>query len=79
MTGSSKRKPLAKAHASFYKGLKEVGRNESQINVVYGIIQISFFVGNATAAKSTLLKEKDLQERVGDTNSTLFSRYLCRV
>ena len=48
------KKPLAKAHALFYKGLKAVGGNESKINVVYGIIQISFFVGGAMAAKFTL-------------------------
>ena len=30
------RKPLAKAHALFYKGLEEVDGNESKINVVYG-------------------------------------------
>ena len=31
-----------------------MGGIESQINVVYGKIQISFFVGNAIAAKYTL-------------------------
>ena len=41
---SPKKKPLAKGHALFYKGLKEVGGNESKINVVHGKIQISFFV-----------------------------------
>ena len=39
------------AHALFYKGLKEVGGNETKINVVYGKIQICFFEGNAMAAK----------------------------
>ena len=48
---SPKRKPLAKAHALFYKGLKEVGGDESKIHVVYGKIQISFFVGGAMEAK----------------------------
>ena len=42
---SPKRKPLAKAHAMFLNGLKEVGGNESKVNSVYGKIQISFFVG----------------------------------
>ena len=50
---SPKRKPLAKAHALFYKGLKEVTGDESKIHVVYGKIQISFFVENAMAAKYT--------------------------
>ena len=48
---SPKRKPLAKAHALFYKGLKEVGRNGSKIHVVYEKIQISSFVRSAMAAK----------------------------
>ena len=34
----------------FCKGLKEVGGDESKIHVVYGKIQISFFVGSAMAA-----------------------------
>ena len=50
---SQMRKPLAKAHALFYEVLKEVGGDESKIHVVYGIIQISFFVGGAMAAKYT--------------------------
>ena len=50
---SPKRKPLAKAHALFDKGLKEVRGNESRINVVYGKIQKSFCVGSAMAAKHT--------------------------
>ena len=54
--------PLTKAHALFYKGFKEVDGNESQITVVCGKIQISFFVGNAMSA-NTLLKEKVLQEK----------------
>ena len=51
---SLKKKPLAKAHALFYKGLKAVGGSESKINVVYGKVQISFLVGSAVAAKYTL-------------------------
>ena len=31
---SPKRKPLAKAHALFYKGIEAAGGNESKINVV---------------------------------------------
>ena len=50
---SPKRKPLARAHALFYKGLKEVKGSESKIHVVYGKIQISFIVGSAMAAKYT--------------------------
>ena len=37
----------------FYKGLKEVGGEESKIHVVHGKIQISFFLGGAMAAKYT--------------------------
>ena len=48
---SPKRKPWAKAHALFHKGLKEVKGDESKIHVVYGKIHISFFVGSAMAAK----------------------------
>ena len=48
---SPRRKPLAKAHALFYKGLKEVGGDESKTYVVYSKIQISFFVGGVMAAK----------------------------
>ena len=40
---SPTRKPLAKAHASFHKGLKEVGGNEFEINVVYGKILMKLF------------------------------------
>ena len=32
---SPKRKPLARAHGLFYKGLKKVGGDESQIHVVF--------------------------------------------
>ena len=35
---SPKRKPLARAHALFHKGLKEVKGDESKIHVVYGKI-----------------------------------------
>ena len=45
--------PLAKAHALFHKGFKEVGVNDSKINVVYGRNQRSFFVGSAIAAQFT--------------------------
>ena len=41
---SPKRKSLAKARALFYKRLEEVKGNKSTIHVVYGKIQISFFV-----------------------------------
>ena len=50
---SLRRKPLAKAHAVVYKGLKYVKGDESKIHVVYGKFQISFFVGSAFAAKYT--------------------------
>ena len=48
-----KKKPLAEAHALFYKGLNAVKGDESQITVVYGKLQISFFVGGAMAANLT--------------------------
>ena len=50
---STQRKPYAKAHALFKKGLEEVKGDKSKIHVVYGKIQISFFVGSAIAAKYT--------------------------
>ena len=50
---SPKRKPLSKAHALFYTGLKTVKGDESRIHVVYGKIQISFFIGSAMATKYT--------------------------
>ena len=49
---SPKRKPLARAHALFYK-TPQVGGDESKIHVFYGKISISFFVEGATAAKFT--------------------------
>ena len=42
---SPPKKPLAKAHALFYRGLKAVKGDLSQITVVHGKLQISFFVG----------------------------------
>ena len=50
---SPKRKPLAEAHALFHQGLEEVKGDKSKIHVVYGTIQISFFVVSAIAAKYT--------------------------
>ena len=51
---SPKKKPLARAHALFYTGLKAVKGDESAIHGVCGKIQISFFIGSAMAAKYTL-------------------------
>ena len=51
-----KRKPLAKAYALFYKGVKEV-KDQSMIHVVHGTIQICSFVDSAIAAKYTLQGE----------------------
>ena len=48
---SPKRKPLAKAHALFYKGLEEMKGDKSKIHVVYGKTQSNFFVESAIAAK----------------------------
>ena len=70
MEMSPKRKPLAKAHALFDKGLKEVGGNKSKINVVYGKIQMSF-LWEASWLQNTLLKEKVLQEKAGISNLKL--------
>ena len=50
---SLKRRFLARAHALFFKGLKEVGGNKSKIHVVCGKIQITLFVAGAMAAKYT--------------------------
>ena len=50
---SPKRKPLAKAHALFHKGLKEVEGDEPIIFVVYCKIQMSFFVESAKGSKCT--------------------------
>ena len=50
---SSKRNPWRKRMPCSYKGLKAVGGDESKINVVYGKLQISFFVGGAMTAKFT--------------------------
>ena len=47
---SPEKKPVAKAHALFYKVLKSMRTDES----MYGKLQISFFVGGAMAAKFTL-------------------------
>ena len=69
---SPQKKPLAKAHLLFYKGLKAVGGNESKINVVYRTIQISFFVCGAMAAKFTPEGERNyLQEKAGISNLML--------
>ena len=65
---SPKRKPLAKAHALFDKGLIEVGGNKTKINVVYGKIQMSFL---ASWLQNTLLKENVLQEKAGISNLKL--------
>ena len=49
---SPKRKPLTKAHALFYKGLEEMKRVTSpRFTFSVEKIQISFFVGSASAAK----------------------------
>ena len=46
-------KSLSKTHVLFFQGLEEVKRDKSKIHVVYGKIQISFFVGSALAARDT--------------------------
>ena len=55
MEMSLQEKPLAKAHALFFKGLKSMAGDESKMNVVFGKLQISFFVGGAVAAKGTVI------------------------
>ena len=67
------KKPLAKAHALFYKGLKAMGGNDSKIDVVHGNIQISFFVGSAIAAKYTPEREETSKRRLGCYCSNLYS------
>ena len=54
MKMSPTRKPLAKAHALFHTGFREVGGDESKIHVVYRKIQISFFVGGVVVATYAL-------------------------
>ena len=55
---------------------KEVGGNQFEINVVHGKIQMNLFLlGKMQLLQNTLLKEKVLQEKVGISNSTLFSRF----
>ena len=61
---------LGRAHALFYKSLRELGGNESKMKVVYGKIEISFFVRSAMAAKYTL-EEKVLREKAGISNLML--------
>ena len=50
---SFQKKPLTKAHALFYKGLKAVKAYESKINVIYCKLQISFLIGRGLAARFT--------------------------
>ena len=40
---SPQRRPLAKAQAMFFKGLKEVGGNEANAKAVCGKLQVSSF------------------------------------
>ena len=47
---SPQRRPLAKAQAMFFKGLKEVGGDESKVRAFQRKLQISFFVGSDIAA-----------------------------
>ena len=49
---SSKRKPLAKAHALFYEDLKEVGGKKSKTNVVYGKNYDQFLCGKCNSCKA---------------------------
>ena len=48
---SPKRRPLAGAHALFYKGLTEVIRDESKIHVVHGEVQITFLLWKCNGCK----------------------------
>ena len=54
---SPQKKPLAKAHALFYKSLKAAKADESQINVICGELQISVLIGRGLAAKFTPERE----------------------
>ena len=44
---------MEKPQAMFFKGLKEVGGDESKVRAFDGKLQISFFVGKEFAAKFT--------------------------
>ena len=50
---SHQKKPLAKAHALFYKVRSAARKDESQINVICGKLQISFLIGRGLAAQFT--------------------------
>ena len=70
---SQKRKPLAKARALFYNGLKEAGRNKSKINVVCRHFR-SVSLWEVQWLQNTLLKEKVLREKAGISNLILLTR-----
>ena len=70
---SQKRKPLAKAHALFYNGLKDVRRNKSKINVVCRNFR-SVSLWEVQWLQNTLLKEKVLREKAGVSNLILLTR-----
>ena len=52
--------PEKEAQATFYKGLKEVGGNEFEINVVYGKVQMKLFFWKMQQLQNTLLKDNVL-------------------
>ena len=51
MEASPQQKPLKRAHAVFFKALTAVKGNGKRINVVYGKLQINFFVDKKLVAR----------------------------
>ena len=58
------KKPLAKAHALFYKGLKAVGGNESKINVVYVKFSNLFLCGRSTGCQIHSCRRRTCRRRL---------------
>ena len=68
---SRKRKPLAKAHALFYKGLKEVKGDEAMALPTKKFFEF-YRRQRGFWRQNTLLKDKVLQEKDGPSSRTLF-------
>ena len=57
LESSPQQKNLKRAHAMFFKALTTAKGHEKRINVVYGKLQISFFVNKGIVAKYTPERE----------------------
>ena len=51
LDASLEKRPLAKAQAMFFQGLKKVGGDESKMRAFHEKLQISVFLGREIAAK----------------------------